>query len=73
MAGQGFRSAVRVMALSKKRAGQANQSKNPTFIIMDPKVEVGLSACKLLRNLFFWLSRERGVLFLGLACGPSNK
>ena len=48
MAGLGFRSAVRVMALSEKRAGQANQSKNPTLISIDPKVEVGLSACKLL-------------------------
>ena len=63
-AGLGFRPAVGVMVLSENRAVQVTQPKNPTSVNIDPTVEGGLSACKLLRNLLFRLSKERGILFI---------
>ena len=64
MAGLGFKPAVGVIALIKNRVAQVVQPKNPISVSMEPKVEGGLSACKFLRNLFFRLPKERGVLFI---------
>ena len=62
--GLNFRPTVGIMALSKNRAVQFIQLKNPTSVNIDPRVEGGLSACKLLRNLLFRLSKERGIFFI---------
>ena len=62
--GLNFRPTVGIMALSKNRAVQFIQLKNPTSVNIDPRVEEGLSVCKFLRNLIFRLSKERGILFI---------
>ena len=64
IAGLGFKPAVGVIALIRNRAAQATHPKNPTSVSMDPKVEGALSACNVFRNLFFRVSKERGVLFI---------
>ena len=73
IAGLNFRSAVGVMALSKNRAVQFIQLKNPTSVNIDPRLEGDLSACKFLRNLLFRFQKKEAFCLLGLVCWPSSE